>query len=239
MSHEVKIHEAQTIILRELLFLPDARFSELQKATGLDSDHVKFHIAKLLELKYIEKRPSGTYRLTIIGKEHANKLDTDANTIERQPKISVIITGWRTRTRTKQIEFLVQQRLKNPYFGYWARIGGKIRWGETILEAAARELLEETGLTAKLEYKGLYHKMDYRTDSQEMLEDKFFLLFKATNFKGELKEQFEGGKNAWMTHAEIDKQDKVFQGMRETYGFVNQDHLTFHEEKLYYDPEDY
>ncbi len=34
MSLEVNIHEAQTSILRELLFLPAAGFAELQKPTA-------------------------------------------------------------------------------------------------------------------------------------------------------------------------------------------------------------
>lgn len=239
ISHEVKIHDVQTCILRELLFKPDEGFAKLQKNTGLDSDHFKFHIARLVELGYVEKHKPGKYRLTQSGKEHANKLDTDTNTIERQPKISVIITGWRTRVDTKELEFLVQERLKNPYFGYWARIGGKIRWGEEILEASARELKEETGLEADLEYKGLYHKMDYRSDSKEILEDKFFLLIKATNFQGQLIENFEGGRNAWMTSEEINSQPKVFQGMRETYEYCSGEGFSFNEHKLYYDPEDY
>lgn len=38
MTHEVNIHEAQTKILRELLFLPSASYTVLQQASGLESD---------------------------------------------------------------------------------------------------------------------------------------------------------------------------------------------------------
>ncbi len=55
MSHEVKIHDAQTSILRELLFRPEAGFAELQKPTKLTSDHFNFHIALLVEVGYVEK----------------------------------------------------------------------------------------------------------------------------------------------------------------------------------------
>ena len=51
-------------------------------------------------------------------------------------------------------KFLAQQRLKQPFYGFWGRPTGKVGWGETILETAARELMEETGLTADLRVAG-------------------------------------------------------------------------------------
>ena len=90
MSFEAKIHEAQTKILRELLFLPVANFATLQKASGLESDHIKFHIKRLVELGYVQKVDGG-YCLSVKGKEYANKLDTDAGVIERQPKVAVML----------------------------------------------------------------------------------------------------------------------------------------------------
>ena len=147
MSHEVKIHDAQTSILRELLFHPKANFAKLQKGTGLSSDHFNFHIQKLVELKLVEKVSRGSYALTPRGKEHANKLDTDNNTIERQPKVAVILAVERKNSKGQK-EYLFQERLKHPYFGFWGFATGKIRWGETIVQTAERELMEETGLTA-------------------------------------------------------------------------------------------
>lgn len=239
MSHEVKIHDAQTLILRGLLFKPSAGFADLQKDTGLESDHFKFHIKKVVELGYIEKMPGGEYCLTRTGKEHANKLDTDTNTIERQPKVSILVCGWRNRGDTGDIEFLVQERLKNPYFGYLGRIGGKIRWGETIFEAAGRELMEETGLEADFKYVGIYHKMDYEKETGEMLEDKIFICVSAQNFRGEYFENFEGGRNAWMTVEEIEQHGKAFEGIAESMNFVNGKVPAFTELKPSYSKKDY
>lgn len=213
MSLEVKIHDAQTQILRELLFLPQAGFADLQKPTGLTSDHFNFHITRLVELELVEKIERGTYTLSARGKEYANKLDTDANTIERQPKSAVILALERTYRGKKQ--YLFQERLKNPYFGYWGLPTGKIRWGETIIETAIRECLEETGLTAAFEVKGVYHEHVQLKETSEMLEDKIFYVCRGVDVKGQLSEYFEGGHNQWMTFDEAYKKDKKFQSFKD------------------------
>ena len=63
MTHEVNIHAAQTSILRELLFRPVAGYAELQKPTGLTSDHFNFHIKRLVEIGLVEKTKIGSYNL--------------------------------------------------------------------------------------------------------------------------------------------------------------------------------
>lgn len=197
MSHEVKIHDAQISILRELLFVPEASYAELQKPTGLSSDHFNFHIGRLVDLKLVEKVKRGEYRLTHKGKEYANKLDTDNKTIERQPKVAVLLAVERELDGKQQLLF--QQRTKNPYFGYWGFPSGKMRWGETITQTAARELEEETGLAADYRIAGVYHEHAYLEGEDEAVEDKVFFVVHCTNASGELIEKFEGGVNKWMT----------------------------------------
>mgnify|MGYP001602961982 CR=1 FL=1 len=221
MSHEVKIHDAQTSILRELLFHPSASYAKLQKPTGLTSDHFNFHIKRLVELKLVEKQEKGHYRLTSRGKEHANKLDTDNNTVERQPKIAVILAI--EKTEGTQRLTLFQERLKQPYYGLWGLPSGKIRWGETILETAARESNEETGLTADFRIAGVYHEHVSHKDTGEFLEDKVFFIMHGTNPKGKLKEEFEGGRNKWLTRIEAENLEKVFDSVAIEFDFMDFD----------------
>ena len=44
---------------------------------------------------------------------------------------------------------LLVRRSKPPYSGLWTIPGGKVHWGETLQQAAERELLEETGIIAR------------------------------------------------------------------------------------------
>ncbi len=208
MSLEVKIHGAQTLILRELLFHPSAEFAKLQKPTGLTSDHFNFHINKLVELGLVEKVSRGRYKLSASGKEYANRLDTDDNTIERQPKTAVILAIERTHNGQKQ--FLFQERLKNPYFGYWGLPSGKIRWGETITETALRESLEETGLSAEFDIVGVYHEHVQIERQDDLVEDKIFFVCHAKNVTGHLLTDFEGGHNEWMTFEDAKKKELRF-----------------------------
>lgn len=48
-------------------------------------------------------------------------------------------------------KILLLKRDNAPYTGYWGFPGGKIKFGENIKEAAAREAREETGLDCEFE----------------------------------------------------------------------------------------
>lgn len=236
MSHSADIHFAQTLILRELLFCKEAGFSELKEPTKLSSDNFAFHIKKCVELGFVEKTSSGKYALTAKGKEHANKLDTDRNTIERQPKVAVILTI--ERERSGKQEYLFQQRLKHPYFEYWGCPTGKIGWGESIIETAERELMEETGLTAKHRHAGVYHERVYGKESKQLLEDKIFHVVHCTNTSGELVERFEGGKNEWMELERAKNMPKTFESFELEIQMV-QDDVAFVENKVFVDEDSF
>ncbi len=231
MSYEANAHEAQMEILRKLLFMQEASFSDVLKATSLTSAHFNFHIKQLIDAGYLEKHDTA-YRLTRAGKEYANRMDTDEKVLERQPKVSVLLI-----VENDAGELLAQQRLKQPFYGFWGRATGKVRWGETLEEAANRELEEETGMTAEFRYAGLYHKMDYEK-SGEFLEDKYFMVMHGKNPKGEIVDS-EGHHNEWLSVEELEAKEKVFESIAEITEFAKNGDGGVFEKKYYYETTDY
>jgi len=227
MTTKTDIHPIQSIILCELLFVKEAGFSELNKKK-LSSDIFSFHLRQLTDWKMIEKNKSGKYVLTTQGKEYANRFDTAVAEVERQAKVGALVMC--VRGIGKKREYLLQQRLKQPYYGFWGFITGKIKWGETVEEGAKRELMEEAGLSGKMELINISHKMDYDQDGK-ILEDKFFFVHRVVNPTGTLIENFEGGKNCWMTKEEIFNLENLFDGLKERIGMVDNKTLGFGENK--------
>lgn len=234
-SYEANAHVAQMHIMRMLLIGKTASFSELTKATKLTSDHANFHIKKLVAAGMVEHIPKtyGEYQLTYKGKEFANRMDTDELVIEKQPKLVVDIGIERDDGK-----FLFQERRKQPYYGYWGFPTGKIRWGETILEAAARELVEETGLTADLRSIGVHHKMDYDSDGV-FLEDKYLVLIHGTNPKGTLVVENETHINHWLSPEEYRNIAHRFGDIDETLSFIRSSSPFLTETTYEYKPEAY
>ena len=75
-----------------------------------------------------------------------------------KPAVTVDIVVFRWPTPT-EIEVLLIRRGNHPYLGCWALPGGFAEQGETVEQGAARELLEETGVTgADLKLIGVYSK---------------------------------------------------------------------------------
>ena len=81
--------------------------------------------------------------------------------------------------------------------GKWIGVGGKAEFGESMLECAKREILEETGLYASdLSYEGVIH-FHY-----PHMEDEDIYVYTCDTFTGTLKDCNEGTL-AWIAKEEI------------------------------------
>ncbi len=98
---------------------------------------------------------------------------------------------------------LLVQRGKAPDKGLWGYPGGHVELGETVAEAAARELLEETGLEvtpgAVLGTLDLIHR-----DPAGALQSHFFLVAVACHFQsGTPKAADDAAAVAWVEYDQI------------------------------------
>jgi 8-oxo-dGTP pyrophosphatase MutT (NUDIX family) len=219
---DIKIHDFQISILKELLFKPNARFRDLKKI-DISNDHFSFHINHLLKEGLIQKK-SARYSLTDVGKEFANRMDTDSLKLEKQAKIAVALHA--VRVVGGKVEILIHRRLKEPFYGWYGSHSGKVRWGETPLLCAQREFLEETGLTGNFIHKGIVHYHHFHKDGR-FLEDKYFWVFRIDNVKGELKTRVPEGENIWMTETKYRKLKNVFATADEMMQAVNSKKLFY------------
>lgn len=232
MKKEIKLHPIQSEILKSRIFKAGESFNRLNE-NKISTDSFTFHLKSLVEAGLVEKT-QGKYCLSAIGKEFANRMDVEKQNpqIEKQAKIGVLIFA--IKKEGGITKYLLQQRLKHPYFGYFGGVGGKLKIGETITKAANREFNEETGLSGKLTFCGVNHKTDFSKQG-ELLEDKLFFVFKATNLKGEFIQEFQGGKNIWFSLPQIKKLDKLFPDVLDKIKMVESSKIGFSENQYFVD----
>lgn len=84
--------------------------------------------------------------------------------MEQVPVIGVSVTIFRDE---RAEEILLVQRGKEPLKGYWAPPGGRVEWGETIAEAAVREVQEECNITIHLPPRASFGTIDRISHSAE------------------------------------------------------------------------
>jgi ADP-ribose pyrophosphatase YjhB (NUDIX family)/predicted transcriptional regulator len=203
------LHKAQLSILTALRHTNAARFSDLMQPTGLTSDTFKFHIRKLAHAGIIEKIATGEYRLTAHGKAIANITNQETRTIRRQPKLSVLLVVTR-QGADGQTEYVVQRRLRNPFYGYWGFPSGPINWGEMPEQAAHTELKKQTGISADFTVSGFYREQDISDDPAKPLEDKLFTVLTSVVRDSDDFTHWIGGHNEWMTARQLQKQEHFF-----------------------------
>jgi len=141
------MHAIQLHILQKLTFVDEARYSEL-KPEGVESNRFVYHLKSLIADRFVEKTSSG-YKLTTQGKRHVGKLSLQTLQPRFQSKIVTVII-----CQNEKGEHLLMTWKRQPFLGYTAFPYGKTHFGESIREAAARELKEKSGLSAKLTHCG-------------------------------------------------------------------------------------
>lgn len=194
-------HQIQLKILKKLLFVDRLRYTDIKPSRRMENNRFNFHLKELIKAGYIQKNKE-FYFLTSVGKEYANRMDTDQVVISPQAKISVWLCGRRKKGKASQ--YLIYTRLKQPFYKCQGFPSGKVRYGETIVKAAIRELQEESGLTGSPQIVMVKHYLVFAKKTKELLEDKFMFLCLFDNPVGILKAHNEG-KYQWVSQKDLPK----------------------------------
>ncbi len=200
-STKIKLHYYQKALVKKLILAKTGkRFNQLI-IRGLESEHMNYHLKQLVETGFVVKKED-IYVLTDSGKDYSNLLDDGLAVTEKQPKTSIIIWGVR-KNKKGEVEHLLNRRLRQPYYGKVGRITGKVIFGETLRQAAERELYEETGLTAEnFILDQIYRKLRKREDGI-FVQDVIFYTFFVTQFSGKLIAKTPFQENFWATQKDI------------------------------------
>ena len=186
-------HERQSI-LQKLMHKPTLTFNQLWDKQGT-SNSFAYHLKVLEEDNLIKKTKIG-YKLTHEGKKFAAYLEGASGKPSKMPLVIVLIVVF----NKAQDEVLMIKRTKEPFYGIWGFIGGKLNFDQYIFECAADELKQETGLEADLELKGLFSSKTYNNKALSYNHQLFIV--KATNPRGKLLSQTREGIVKWIKLSE-------------------------------------
>lgn len=223
MEYNIKLHSAQSKVLYILRHATRARYSELRKPTGLESDIFKYHLRKLERAKYVIKSSDGLYELTAEGKEFANRLDEKTGREIERSKSSMLLVV--TSQQGGKTYYLAHRRTREPFRDYWGIGSAPVLRGVPICESAAREMQKQTGLTLNFSVRGFYRVID-KTMQHTILEDKIFALMYA-----EVEEHcpplhyWYGGESMWLSREELLAKDKLFPTTAETLEMIEHEQL--------------
>jgi len=192
-------HKIERDIILKLIHTPQSSFNELWAKDG-ESNTFAYHLNKLVEQGLVAK--DDKYTLTSEGRKLSAFIEGDSGEKAAFPTTTVVISV--TRDDGK---ILAQRRLKEPFYGYWGFVSGKINFGWNAEECAKRDLTEETGLVAKsVRLMGIEQLKTF--EGEELLHHHIIFAVAIKGVEGELRESSHKAEHKWMTREEYEKNRK-------------------------------
>lgn len=197
-------HELQRAIILKLIHAPQLSFNELWQKQG-ESNLFAYHVNKLEEKGIIRKLETGHYTFTEEGRKISAFIEGATGEPAKFPTLTLLIV---VRNGEK---LLCQRRLKEPFYGLWGFVSGKINFGMNLFECATRDLKEETGLTCtQWKFKGMELLKTYEHD--KIAFHHYIMVVEAEKYSGELTLKTHKAEHAWMTTTEYLAQTRRFPG---------------------------
>ncbi|MCF7799053.1 NUDIX domain-containing protein [Candidatus Woesearchaeota archaeon] len=184
-------------ILKKLMYNKGMSYNRLRDE--VPSNKFAYYLNKLAT-EGIIKKTGENYELTPEGIHLVASIDGQDIKEKKKPIVCTFILGYENG------KILLNKREKQPFMDYVGVPGGKVEFGSLLPEEAAREFLEETGLTAeKFELKHITNYRTYDKPTGELTHHVIGFFFLATGITGELKDRTREGSNFWTTVEETKK----------------------------------
>lgn len=188
-------HIIQREILAKLITNPYLRYSKL-KPKNIESNHLIYHLKVLMRDGLVVKNEDGLYLLSSKGKQLADSMSLTNYQPRKQPNIVTLITAQNSKG-----QWLVYKRKRQPLINQVGFVYGKLHLGETVEQAAHRELKEKTNLECELTHRGDGYITIY--EQNEVVSQVMFHLFYGKNPYGEISKTNKPGVAAWAWEAEF------------------------------------
>jgi 8-oxo-dGTP pyrophosphatase MutT (NUDIX family) len=141
MTAEVLTHHIQRYLFKRLTGADVLRYSQL-KPKDLEPNLFMYHLKELIKSGYVQKVENG-YALTENGQLLASRFSMREVNIRQMPSTLTILL-----LHADDGEVLINERARHPYIGTYGAPSGKIHMGETLQQAAERELAEKTAYSS-------------------------------------------------------------------------------------------
>lgn len=174
------------------------RYSELHPEKT-PNDLFNYHLQFLVKKGYVRRTDDG-YSLSPAGIKHVADFNPPSESSGSFNLFKVNVLTIVSRIHGEKMEILQQVRKSNPSYGKIGVMGGIVRKGESMENAATRKLRAETGLDAIFEIVGMQRRIMYVKG--ELFSDILFPIAYSNSFIGNLIEDTEYGHNMW---TEIDQ----------------------------------
>lgn len=181
------------------------RYSELQQR-NVPNDLFNYHLQFLVKKGFIDRFEDG-YALSKLGIKHVADFNPATNDSGTSNLFKVNVLTVLSRIHNKKIQILNQVRKSNPSYGKIGIMGGVVRKGESVEDAATRKLKIETGLEATFKIIGTQRRIMYIKG--ELFSDVIFPIAYSDECEGELLENTEYGKNMWVDIDEAIKNEST------------------------------
>lgn len=213
------MHPLQQHILDLLLERSPRRYAEL-KPDDVEGNSFAHHLKKLMREEFVMQLAPGSYGLGKAGRKLAGNVSATTGEIRSQQKILVEVALQNTDG-----DWLLFERSREPYRGLIGFPAGRRHAGESLHEAAVRDIYEKTGISVELRFTGtLSFSVFQGTELYNFVETH---IYAGTTNENVTKESVLG-QPCWKRLDESNlKQKPFFPGLAEVYHHVTKEKAPF------------